>query len=170
MTTIMSIFNGCDECWTVNEAVRQLYIHDYALTAPCKVKQNATDHLPVVDRQAAAAEVNAKYGLDADDTVLLFTGRINFIKNIDFIVRSLRIVKDKGIRFKMLFVGQGQDEDKLKALITECGLDEDVVLCGLVKEKEMLEKIYSRAKLFLFPSLYDANSLVQIRRCQRLPL
>ena len=170
MTTIMSIFNGCDECWTVNEAVRQLYIHDYALTAPCKVKQNATDHLPVVDRQAAAAEVNAKYGLDADDTVLLFTGRINFIKNIDFIVRSLRIVKDKGIRFKMLFVGQGQDEDKLKALITECGLDEDVVLCGLVKEKEMLEKIYSRAKLFLFPSLYDANSLVQIEAaCQSTP-
>jgi len=170
MTTIMSIFNGCDECWTVNEAVRQLYIHDYALTAPCKVKQNATDHLPVVDRKAAAAEVNAKYGLEADDTVLLFTGRINFIKNIDFIVRSLRIVKDKGIRFKMLFVGQGQDEDKLKALITECGLDEDVVLCGLVKEKEMLEKIYSRAKLFLFPSLYDANSLVQIEAaCQSTP-
>ena len=170
MMTIMSIFNGCDECWTVNDAVRKLYIHEYALTAPCKVKQNATDHMPVADRKAAAAEVNALYGLDEDDLVLLFTGRINFIKNIDFIVRSLRILKDKGLRFKMLFVGQGQDEDKLKALVTELGLNEEVVLCGLVKEKSMLEKIYSRAKLFLFPSLYDANSLVQIEAaCQSTP-
>lgn len=168
--TIMSIFNACDECWAVNDAVRKLYIHEYALTAPCKVKQNASDHIPVADRKAAAAEVNALYGLDEDDLVLLFTGRINFIKNIDFIVRSLRILKDKGQRFKMLFVGQGQDEDKLKALIRELELDEDVVLCGLVKEKAMLEKIYSRAKLFLFPSLYDANSLVQIEAaCQSTP-
>ena len=170
MMTIMSIFNGCDECWTVNEAVRQLYIHEYALTAPCKVKQNATDHVPVYDRALAAAEVNEKYGLDPDDLVLLFVGRINFIKNIDFLVRSLKIAKDKGLRFKMLFVGQGQDEDKLKTLVTELGLDEEVVLCGLVKEKSMLEKIYSRAKLFLFPSMYDANSLVQIEAaCQSTP-
>lgn len=168
--TIMSIFNACDECWAVNDAVRKLYIHEYSLTAPCKVKQNATDHVPVADRKAAAAEVNALYGLDEDDLVLLFTGRINFIKNIDFIVRSLRILKDKGLRFKMLFVGQGQDEDKLKALVRELELDEEVVLCGLVKEKSMLEKIYSRAKLFLFPSLYDANSLVQIEAaCQSTP-
>ena len=170
MMTIMSIFNGCDECWTVNDAVRQLYIHEYALTAPCKVKQNATDHVPVYDRKAAADEVNAKYGLREDDLVLLFIGRINFIKNLDFLVRSLKIVKEKGLRFKMLFVGQGQDEDKLAALVEECGLKDDVVMCGLVKEISMLEKIYSRAKLFLFPSLYDANSLVQIEAaCQSTP-
>lgn len=170
MATIMSIFNGCDECWAVNDAIRQLYIHEYALTAPCKVMLNATDHVPVYDRQAAAAEINAKYGLAADDTVLMFTGRINFIKNLDFIVRSLRIAKAKGLRFKMLFVGQGQDEDKLRALVSECGLDDEVVMCGLVKEQSMLEKLYSRATLFLFPSLYDANSLVQIEAaCQSTP-
>ena len=34
----------------------------------------------------------------------------------------------------------------------------------------MLECLYSRAKLFLFPSLYDANSLVQIEAaCQGTP-
>ena len=42
-------------------------------------------------------------------------------------------------------------------------------MCGLT-DKEMLEKLYSRAKLFLFPSLYDANSLVQIEAaCQGTP-
>ena len=43
-------------------------------------------------------------------------------------------------------------------------------MCGLVSERQTLEKLYSRAKLFLFPSLYDANSLVQIEAaCQGTP-
>ena len=43
-------------------------------------------------------------------------------------------------------------------------------MCGLVSSREMLENLYSRAKLFLFPSLYDANSLVQIEAaCQGTP-
>ena len=71
--------------------------------------------------------------------------------------------------FRMLFAGKGQDEEKLAALVREQGLTDEVVMCGLT-DKEMLEKLYSRAKLFLFPSLYDANSLVQIEAaCQGTP-
>ena len=69
----------------------------------------------------------------------------------------------------MLFAGKGHDEGKLAALVREQGLTEEVVMCGLT-QKEMLEKLYSRARLFLFPSLYDANSLVQIEAaCQGTP-
>ena len=66
----------------------------------------------------------------------------------------------------MLFAGRGQDEEKLAALVQELGLAEEVVMCGLT-DKPMLEKLYSRASLFLFPSLYDANSLVQIEAAHR---
>ncbi len=111
---------------------------------------------------AAAREVNQKYGIPADATVFLFVGRINFIKNIDFTVRALARAKELGLKnFRMLFAGRGQDEEKLAALVQELGLAEEVVMCGLT-DKPMLEKLYSRASLFLFPSLYDANSLVQI--------
>ena len=135
-----------------------------------KVRLNATDHHPVSDAVAAARIVNETYGISADTKVFLFVGRINFIKNIDFIVRALAKAKTMGLKnFKMLFAGKGQDEEKLAALVREQGLTEEVVLCGLTG-KEMLENLYSRAKLFLFPSLYDANSLVQIEAaCQGTP-
>ena len=32
----------------------------------------------------------------------------------------------------------------------------------IVKDRELLASIYERADLFLFPSLYDASSIVQI--------
>ena len=170
MDTIMRVFNACDECWAVNEGIKDLYVHEYGLTAPCKVRLNATDHQPVSDPAEAARIVNETYGVPADATVFLFVGRINFIKNIDFTVRALAKAKALGLKnFRMLFAGKGQDGDKLAALVKEQGLTEEVIMCGLT-DKEMLEKLYSRAKLFLFPSLYDANSLVQIEAaCQGTP-
>lgn len=170
MDTIMRVFNACDECWAVNDGIKDLYVHEYGLTAPCKVQLNATDHKPVADPAEAARIVNETYGIPADATVFLFVGRINFIKNIDFIIRALAKAKAMGLtNFRMLFAGKGQDEEKLAKLVREQGLTEEVVMCGLT-DKEMLEKLYSRAKLFLFPSLYDANSLVQIEAaCQGTP-
>jgi len=170
MDGIMRVFNACDECWAVNGGIKDLYQQEYGLTVPCKVRLNATDHVPVADPAAAAREVNARYGIPADATVFLFVGRINFIKNIDFTVRALARAKELGLRnFRMLFAGKGQDEEKLAALVQELGLTEEVVMCGLT-DKPMLEKLYSRASLFLFPSLYDANSLVQIEAaCQGTP-
>ncbi len=170
LSTVMMTFNACDECWAVNDAIKALYQKEYGLTAPCKVVQNATDHVPVDDPAAAAARVNERYGLESDDVVFLFVGRINFIKNIDFTVRALKILKDRGHKFKMLFVGQGQDEHKLKELVESLDLQDIVILAGLVSKREDLQDLYSRAKLFLFPSLYDANSLVQIEAaCQSTP-
>ena len=171
MDSIMRVFNACDECWAVNSGIKQLYESEYGLKAPCKVRLNATDHRPVEDPAQAAAWVNATYGVPSDATVFLFVGRINFIKNIDFTVRALARAKELGLKnFRMLFVGKGQDGEKLAALVKELGLQEEVILCGLVSGKEELEKLYARAKLFLFPSLYDANSLVQIEAaCQGTP-
>ncbi|MBP5563936.1 MAG: glycosyltransferase, partial [Bacteroidales bacterium] len=170
MDTIMRVFNACDECWAVKDGIKDLYVHEYGLTAPCKVQLNATDHKPVSDPAEAARIVNETYGIPTDATVFLFVGRINFIKNIDFIIRALAKAKAMGLKnFRMLFAGKGQDEEKLAALVREQGLTDEVVMCGLT-DKEMLEKLYSRAKLFLFPSLYDANSLVQIEAaCQGTP-
>lgn len=171
MDALIRVFNACDQCWAVNAGIKELYETDYGLTAPCKVRLNATDHVPVKDREAAARAVNEAYGIPPESTVLLFVGRINYLKNIDFLVRSLAKAKEMGLKnFRMLFAGKGQDEEKLVALVKELGLTEEVVLCGLVNDREMLQNLYSRAKLFLFPSLYDANSLVQIEAaCQGTP-
>lgn len=170
MNSIMRVFNACDECWAVNGGIKELYETEYGLTAPCKVRLNATDHQPVKDIEEAARIVNETYGIPEDATVFLFVGRINFIKNIDFTVRSLARAKAMGLKnFRMLFAGKGQDEDKLAQLVKSEGLENEVVMCGLT-DKPMLENLYSRAKLFLFPSLYDANSLVQIEAaCQGTP-
>ena len=62
----------------------------------------------------------------------------------------------------MLYVGSGQDEDALKKHVTELGLNDRVIFTGRISEREKIAAVYARASLFLFPSMYDASSLVQI--------
>ena len=160
---LIKIFKKCDECWAVNKEVARIYHEDYKYPVLPRVMNNATEMLPV-DRKEAAKIINEKYGLTDDIKVFLFVGRINTLKNILFIVESLAKLKEKDekLKFKMLFVGSGPDEEKLINHIKKYNLEDNVIICGKVTDRHLLECYYNRASLFLFPSVYDASSLVQI--------
>lgn len=170
LASLMKTFNRCDECWAVNEGIRRLYVDEYGLRAKNKVKNNASDFLPIDDRASARREIRQEFGASDDQKLFLFVGRINFIKNIPFIIKALTCLKQQDFAFKMVFVGNGADTDALRKLIRENHLEDAVVLAGEIRDRHKLEKIYSASDLFLFPSLYDANSLVQIEAAsQALP-
>lgn len=118
----------------------------------------------VKDTRYAHKYINKLYNIKESDIVFLFVGRINTLKNIFFIVDSLKVLKEMKprLRFKMLFVGSGQDEDKLKEKIHELDMDNNVIMCGKVTDRIILSYYYNRADLMLFPSVYDCSSIVQI--------
>lgn len=124
---------------------------------------NATDMKLVENMEQAKKLINEKYNISPDEEVFLFVGRINNLKNVFLIANSLKILKEKyNPKFKMLFVGSGQDEDELKSIIDKNNMNQDIIMCGKISDRELLANIYARADLFLFPSLYDASSIVQI--------
>ena len=156
----MNIFNKCDELWAVNQKISEIY-NSYGTNTMPKVQQNATDLVPFTDLQKIEA-LRKKYEIKADEKVFLFVGRIDKIKNLDFTVDSLFKLRLKGFKFKMLFVGSGPYEDELKARIKKFGLDPYCTLVGRITDRIELSSYFKLADLFLFPSLYDASSLVQI--------
>lgn len=162
--TIIKTFNQCDECWAVNNEVARIFHDDYGYKTMPKVMNNATEMMPVKDIQEANETINQLHHINKDEKVFLFVGRLNNLKNIFLIVESLKLLKEKNkkLKFKMLFVGTGQDEEKLKELIHKDNMEKEILLCGKVTDKLLLAKYYCRADLFLFPSLYDASSIVQI--------
>ena len=160
---IIKQYNRCDECWAVNNEVANIYFNDYHYKELPKVMNNATDMylLPKMDRVKSI--INQKLNILPDEKVFLFVGRINKLKNIFFIVNSLKILKEKcDFKFKMLFVGTGQDEEGLKKLIKSYNMEDEIIMCGKITDRDLLAYHYARADLFLFPSLYDASSIVQI--------
>ena len=161
---LIKLFNKCDECWAVNKEVARIYYEEYGYKCMPRVMNNATEMEPVDDVKKAHEFIYKKYNIKKDEKVFLFVGRINTLKNILFIADSLKAVKEKDpkLKFKMLYVGAGQDEEKLMNKIAQCNLQNDAFLCGKVTNRKELAYYFSRADLFLFPSVYDASSIVQI--------
>lgn len=169
---LMKVYNKCDLCFAVNREVARIYFEEYHYKTMPRVLLNATDMEPIEKNNKVYKSLDKKYNIRWNEKVFLFVGRLNILKNILFIVDSLSVLKKKkpSLKFKMLFVGVGQDEDKLKERIQELNLEKEVLLVGKIEDRVELASIYKRADLFLFPSVYDASSLVQIEAAsQRTP-
>ena len=158
---LIKTYNKCDKCIALNKALKKVY-KDYGYTGEFKIINNGTDLEIVKDKKKAIQMVNEKYHIKKDETVFLFVGRIISIKNIFFILDTLKELKMRSIPYKMLFVGSGPDFHRLKEKIHQYGMDQDVIMTGKILDRELLKAIYYRSTLFLFPSLFDSSSLVQI--------
>lgn len=157
--TIMKTFNKCDEVWAVNENTQQV-LKEYGYKKQSYVMRSGTEMLPV-DKTKAREVICNKHNIDKNQPIFLFVGRMIIVKNILFIAESLKILKDKNIPFKMIYVGDGMDFDKLKQKVKSLDLQDRVVCTGKVTDRELLTKYYAASDLVLFPSVYDTDGLVK---------
>lgn len=158
---IMKTFNACDEYYAVNAKIADIF-YEYGAKHLPLVQRNGTDFTDDNNKDYLDDLINKKYNLKKGDRVFLFCGRIIELKNIFFTLKALKVLKDGGHQFHMFYVVDGADSDKLNSMIVELGMQGCVTLTGKIFDRELVKAFYSRADLFLFPSLYDASSLVQI--------
>lgn len=158
---LIKVYNNCDHCIAINQAMIKVF-KDYGYTGTPTIIYNGTDLKPLKKVEENIEKVNQKFNLKSDEFVFLFVGRITSIKNIFFILESLKLLKQDNFPFKMIYVGSGPDENKLKKKIKEYKMENDIIMTGKIMNRTLLSSIYKRANLFLFPSLFDASSLVQI--------
>jgi glycosyltransferase involved in cell wall biosynthesis len=158
---LIKSYNKCNSCIALNNALIKVY-KDYGYTGEMQIIHNGTDLKIVENKEKSLSKINKMYNLKKNETVFLFVGRIISIKNIFFILDVLKELKERNFKYKMLYVGDGPDYHTLSKRIKEYKMTDDVILTGKVLDRELLKEIYFRADLFIFPSLFDASSLVQI--------
>lgn len=153
---VVSFFNHCDEVWTVNESTAEV-LKGYGYNGEIIIMPNGTDlwYPTEADKQL----VQEEYSL-GDGDVFLFVGQHNFKKNTRHIIEALEIYAKDHDNFKMVFVGQGPDAEKMKELVCEKGLEQKTVFAGHISDRKKLMGFYARADMFIFPSLYDSAPLV----------
>lgn len=101
---------------------------------------------------------------------ILFLGRIAPIKDLETLIRSVPLIKNKKIKLEM--VGPAEDEylDKLKKLIKNLNLQDRVIISKPIYEiKQKIKKIDS-AKVFVLPSKTEAmpQSLIEAMAREKL--
>lgn len=104
--------------------------------------------------------IRRKHNIPQGIPIFIFVGRLMWYKNIKLILDAMRLLKDRGRDFRMLFLGIGPDEKAIRKYCTKVNLDDRVILTGMIDNRRALQLYYAAADLLIFPSLFDTNGLV----------
>lgn len=151
--------SACDEVWTVSrgagENLRSLgYKGDYV------VMENGVDFPKGRADAEDAQELRRYYDIPDDAMLFLFVGRLLWYKGIRLILDALKIIDRKGLKYRMMFVGDGLDRAEIEDYADKLGLTDKCIFTGAVTDREDLRVHYTAGELFLFPSEYDTNGIV----------
>lgn len=151
--------SASDEVWVVSEGAGQ-NLRSIGYEGEYHVMRNGCDvekgRLP----EERIRHYTEAYDLPEGVPVFLFVGRMQKYKGQMLTLDALRIVKDHGTDFRMVFIGDGADLQEIKDHAEELGLSGKVIFTGTLRNREAIRAFYGRADLFLFPSSFDTNGLV----------
>ncbi|MCE5256634.1 MAG: glycosyltransferase [Spirochaetaceae bacterium] len=156
---IVDFYYSVDHVWVPQESVA-VTLREYGYKGPYEVVENGIDMKPVEDispfRKAGADHLGLPEGIP----VGLYVGQHILEKNLEFLIRSLPAIMAKLPDFRMVFVGRGYAKPQLQELAEKLGIGDKVIFHEVVYDRDLLQSIYARADIFLFPSLYDNAPLV----------
>ncbi len=109
-----------------------------------------------------------KIGIKGD--ILLSVGRLISGKGFDGLIKIMPELLKINIRFKLVIIGSGPEETKLKNLIKELNLKNYVFLIGSIEHQKMGDYYYS-SDLFIFNTIHEGLSHTLLEAMQyELPI
>ncbi len=122
--------------------------------------ENITDSEIIRKRSERIDEADEAYNVfkNADRFKIITVCRVTIgTKGLDRIVNCAKKLKDEGVDFLWYIVGNGPDDDKLKALISEAGVGDCLVPVGVRFNPYPLIK---EADIMCMPSRYEGKPMV----------
>jgi 1,2-diacylglycerol 3-alpha-glucosyltransferase len=161
MNLTIDFYQSVDYVWVPNRSTGDT-LHEYGYTGKVEIMPNGTDmEIPEKNRYLKLRKKGLEeIGAEDNEFILLFVGQHRWEKNVKNIIDSLKIIKEKGEKFKMVFAGEGYAAKDMKKLVKQYGLIDEVEFTGLISDRTKLMSIYACSDLFVFPSVYDNAPLV----------
>ena len=159
ISLVLENISACDEVWTVSRGAGE-HLRSLGFEGDYVVMENGVDipHERVSEKEIAKAV--SKYDIPEGVPVFIFTGRMMWYKGIRIIADALAGLKNRGMDFRMIFVGSGTDYEDIQYYIWKCGIRDKCIFTGSIRSRDKLRALNCRANLQLFPSTFDTNGLV----------
>ncbi len=125
------------------------------LRHPAVVIRNAIDVEKIRGGVARREEYRRQAGGDADWSdkyIIICIGRLHFQKNQKFAIDIMADLIPEMPDARLVLIGQGEDEDMLRAHVREKGLENEVYFAGVVTD---IPGWLGAADFFLFPSVFE---------------
>ena len=102
---------------------------------------------------------------------LMTIGRLHWKKDYTSVIMALKNLKDRGLDFKYTIIGDGPEEEKLKYLVYDLGLINNIIFTGKISQKEILI-YFKKSHFYLQYSLQEGfcNAVLEAQSMGVLPI
>ncbi len=149
--------NHCTLVLTPSHPMRDLLI-EYGVTEKIVVLPTGID-LESFTNNKLNNNTRQRYGISKSTKLLLYAGRIGEEKNLDFLLKSFRIVANRISDVHLLLVGDGPLKYQLIDLAKELDIASQLSFTGYLPRSEVISCCAS-ADLFVFSSMTETQGLV----------
>jgi glycogen(starch) synthase len=116
-------------------------------------------------KNVSPEEVHAlrhRYHIAPDEKMILFVGRLNWVKGIMDLVQAMPDILKEYPKTKLVILGTGDEEANLRNLVHRLGIENNVEMrFEFVSEHERIVH-YAASDLCVFPSLYEPFGIVSL--------
>jgi glycogen synthase len=128
----------------------------------CNVNEELDKFEPhEVDLPAERKRIYNKWGLDVHDRIVLYVGRVVFLKGVFNLIRAFSIVVKENCNAKLVLVGEGNSSE-VKGLIASLQLENSIVFGNRFLSFRELIPYYLLADICVFPSIQEPFGIVAI--------
>ena len=157
---IVRLYESCDEVWACSEETGET-LRSYGFRKPYFVMPNGTDTAFPDHPQELRDRAAERFQFPRGKHLLLFVGQQIWYKNQKLILDAFRLLCDRGSNWFLVMAGSGKDEKDIARYAASLGLTENqVLMTGLIRDRDLLRGVYLNADLLFFPSVFDNAPLV----------
>lgn len=91
---------------------------------------------------------------------VIYVGRLVKDKNVDVLLKSIALVKEKIPRIRVAVVGDGPERKNLESLAKNLGIRKNVKFFGFIKRYEDVIALMKSSKVFVLPSTREGFGIV----------
>jgi len=137
---------------SIVDIIKNWGVKNKIISIPTGVEENIFQNY---DRQ----NIRGKFGIQADEILLLLVSRITEEKNIEFIFDLLPDLFNKNSLIKLMVVGEGYLVPKLKKFSEKKGIASRVIFAGR-SGKEDLKNYYAAGDIFVHASKSETQGMI----------
>jgi glycogen(starch) synthase len=113
-------------------------------------------------KQEAVDGIREKYGVPRDWNLLLFVGRLTWVKSVRNLVQAIPMVLKDYPKTKLVVLGKGEEQKDIIEMAARLGIRENITCrFEFVPEDERILH-YAAADACIFPSVYEPFGIVSL--------
>jgi glycosyltransferase involved in cell wall biosynthesis len=154
-----------DRILTVSYAMQEDLVRHGWAKSKISVVWNGVDpekYDPKIAKPEEIEAIRSKYGIKPTDKMILFIGRLTWVKGVTNLVQAMPSVLADYPNTKLVILGKGEQQNDVTDLANRLGI-RDKVACRFefVPEKERILH-YAAADACIFPSTYEPFGIVSL--------